>query len=119
MQEYANDKTKGMNDYWALGYKETYEQSYEKGKGVFKDNFSLSQIWSAVTSAIASNNDNNAGAERHGGRTAGILDGNSDKKGGLINRLNPTSSFKNNAPLIKLKNKTPIYCVPQQKTLPK
>lgn len=104
-QQYVDEKTKGTSENWKMGYSETYEKSYKEGKGVVKDNFSFSQIISAIVSALATDNKDNSGKERHAGRTAGISDGNSDKDAGRINRLNPESSFKNNAPLIILKTK--------------
>lgn len=100
--QYKEEPTKGMTDYWTNGYKETYPESYKKGKGVFKDNFSLSQIIAGVVSAFATENNDNTGQERHAGRVSGIQDGNNDRSNGRINRIDPSSSLKNNTPLIRL-----------------
>jgi RHS repeat-associated protein len=100
-QEYSDKATKGMNDYWATGYRETYEEAYTKGKS----QFSLGQIASAIIAGIATENNDSSGEMRHGGRSAGISEENSDRKNGRINRLNPPKSFKNNQPLIQLKSK--------------
>ena len=99
LQEYSNEKTKGMGDYWVLGYKETYEKAYKEGMS----QFSLGQLASSIIAAIAQQNNDPSGEVRHSGRAAGIMDGNYDRKNGKINRLNPQSSLKNNKPLIILK----------------
>jgi RHS repeat-associated protein len=117
-QEYSKETTKGMDDYWVTGYKETYEDAYKEGTS----QFSAGQIFSAIVSAIATDNNDNSGQMRHGGRSAGISDGNSDREKGKINRLNPLSSLKNNSPLIILKDKnsqTLINCILNQKSLQK
>jgi RHS repeat-associated protein len=102
-QEYSEATTKGQSDNYQIGYRETYKKSYKEGKGVFRDNFSLSQIISSIVGAIAVENHDQTGQDIHAGRVAGIQDGNDDKKAGRINRIYPTSSFQNNSPLIKLK----------------
>jgi RHS repeat-associated protein len=117
-QEYSKEATKGMDDYWVTGYRETYEDAYKEGTS----QFSAGQIFSAIVSAIATDNNDNSGQMRHGGRSAGISDGNSDREKGKINRLNPLSSLKNNSPLIILKDKNsqnPINCILNQKSLQK
>jgi membrane peptidoglycan carboxypeptidase len=96
--EYSSMITKGMHDYWVIGYKENYEDAYKNGKS----QFSLGQIASAIIAAIATDNNDNSGQMRHSGRSEGISNGNSDRESGKINRLNPYSSLKNNPPLIKL-----------------
>jgi hypothetical protein len=98
--EYSQAATRGMDDYWSLGYRETYEEAYKEGLS----QFSLGQIFSGVISLFSSLNGDNSGEMRHGGRSAGILEGNNDREKGNINRLNPVSCFKNNLPLIKLNN---------------
>jgi len=98
-EEYSEKAIKGTSDYWAIGYKETYEKAYKEGK----NQFSLDQIVSGIIAAIGRENNDTSAEMRHGGRSAGILEGNSDRKAGRINRLNPRSSFKNNQPIIILK----------------
>ena len=102
--QYTEQPTKGMDDYWANGYEETYEDAYKNGKSELQNQFSLSQIFSSVISAIATENNDSSGKQRHGGRGTGITDGVNDRKAGRINRLNPLSSLKNNLPLIQLKS---------------
>ena len=99
-QEYSTEKTKGTGDYWTMGYGETYEKAYNEGMS----RFSLGQVFSSFIASIATDNNDNSGQMRHSGRSTGIEDGNSDRQKGKINRLNPTSSFKNNPPLIILKD---------------
>jgi RHS repeat-associated protein len=117
-QEYTDEVTKDMDYNWATGYKITYEEAYKEGKS----HFSIDQIFAGIVAAIATDNNDNSGSALHGGRTAGITEGNSDRKNGKINRLNPLSSLKNNLPLIILKdrkNQNPINCILQQKSLRK
>jgi hypothetical protein len=78
LQEYSQETTKGMNDYWTMGYEETYEEAYTEGKS----QFSAGQILSGIVAAIATDNNDNSGEMRHGGRTAGISDGNADREKG-------------------------------------
>jgi len=100
-EEYSEVPTKEMDDYWVLGYKETYEEAYKEGKSTF----SIGQIISSFVSAIASGNDDGSGSMRHHGRITGISEGNSDRTNRKINRLDPLSSIMNNDPLIRLKEK--------------
>lgn len=104
-EEYTDAKIGGMDSYWVLGYKETYEDAYKEGKSFF----SPTQILSAIVSSIAADNDDNSGEMRHAGKTTGIMQGNADRKNGNINRLNPRSSIKRNSPLIVLKNKGHLH----------
>ena len=115
-QQYSEQKIKGMDSYWVSGYKTTYEEAYRKGKSLF----SLEQFLYSIIDAIATENNDNSGTMLNGGRTAGIIDGNSDRKNNKINRLYPYSSFKNNSPSIVLDN-TPKQqtnnCILKQKSL--
>ena len=100
-QKYTDEALRGGGDYWVLGYKETYPEAYKEGKS----NFSFGQILSGIVSALASGHNDSSGSMRHRGRTTGINEGNYDRENGKINRLNPSSSFKDNSPLIILKDK--------------
>jgi RHS repeat-associated protein len=87
------------SDDWREGYKETYDKAY-KGEG----NSWISRILGAIIASIARENGDMGGHYKNAGREAGVLEGNNDKKQGLLNRLHPATSFKNNPPLIKLSN---------------
>lgn len=97
--EYSKEATQGMDDYWSMGYKETYGKAYTEGMS----QFSWGQILSAIVASIAAENDDGSGQSRHAGRTMGIMEGNRDRENRKINRLDPYSSLKNNKPLIILK----------------
>ncbi len=98
--EYTNEALKDVGDYWRLGYKETYNDTYNGNKPGW-----LSRLASAFVAGIATDHNDNSGEMRNAGRETGIIEGERDRKDGRINRLNPTQSFKNNLPLIKLTDK--------------
>jgi RHS repeat-associated protein len=117
-QQYTDEAIKNMNSNWATGYKITYEEAYKEGKS----HFSIGQIFAGMVAEIARQNNDNSGSEIHGGRAAGITEGNSDRKNGKINRLNPLSSLKNNSPLIIVRDRSkqePVNCILKNKSLPK
>jgi RHS repeat-associated protein len=96
--EYTKEKTRGMPEYWVNGYEQTYQKAYKEGK----NQWGFDHIIFSIVAAIAQQYNDNSGLMLSSGRTVGISDGNHDRKMGLINRLNPYSSFKNNSPIIIL-----------------
>jgi len=100
--EYREEPLRGNSENYRVGYEKAYEQSYKEGKG----RFSWGNIITSIAAGFSESQDNTA-RDNNEGRMKGTTDGKSDKKSGQINRMEPTSSFKNNPPLIRIKPQKP------------
>ncbi len=94
--QYKEDAYRHMDSDFGEGYRVAYESAFA-GESTFG-------VMSSYIIAVVGSGGQGDSGPRHkqGGAIKGRSEGKQDRKAGIINRLNPSESLKNNPPLIKL-----------------
>ena len=97
LQEYCEYYKKDKSYNYQNGFNSEYKKAYNGEKRSF-----LRRIWSSIVSALEYEYNVREAGDLQDGQDIAWLVGRSDRKNGMINRLAPYSSLKNNHPIIKI-----------------